>query len=279
MAITKSPAQAKGGVQSVELGMLLLKNLSSLGGKTTLNELAEQVKMHPAKVHRYLVSLVNTGFVKRTSHGHYDLGPYVLEFATSYLSRLDPTTIADRTIEELWSDTGEGIILCVWGDAGPTVIRWIQARRPISIVIRPGSVFSLTMSAAGRTFLANLPEKQTRSMLLTELEQFEKEQRPLAPRTMEDIDSIVRETREHGLARVMGHSIESLSALSAPVFDYRGDLVLAVVLFGFKEHFDVSWNSSNAQKLRLAANEVSQKLGFADSEETHLDKRNSFNSI
>ena len=90
---------ARGGVQSVEVGMRLLKTLSEIGGRATLNELSRALDMHPAKVHRYLVSLVATGFVKRTAHGRYDLGPYLLELATAYLSRLDPTTIASPIIE------------------------------------------------------------------------------------------------------------------------------------------------------------------------------------
>ena len=64
------------------------------------------------------------------------------------------------------------------------------------------------------------------------------------------------------LARVSGHSVEFVSALAAPIFDYRGDLVLSLVLFGFKSSFDISWNGRNAELLRTAAGEISAKLGY-----------------
>lgn len=125
------------GVQSVDVGMRLLKALVAIGGRTTLNELASSVSMHPAKVHRYLVSLSNSGFVEQTARGRYDLGPYIRELATHYLSRLDPAAIAAPMIEELWSVSNDGLILCVWGESGTMVIRWMQSRRPISVEYGP----------------------------------------------------------------------------------------------------------------------------------------------
>ena len=63
-------------------------------------------------------------------------------------------------------------------------------------------------------------------------------------------------------ARVEGHSIEYVSALAAPVFDYRGELVLSLALFGFKSGFDVGWGGRNAQLLRRTADSISERLGY-----------------
>ena len=254
--------KVKGGVQSVEIGMRLLKALSTAGGSATLNDLSETVGIPPAKSHRYLVSLIQSGFVEKSAPGRYDLGPYVLEFATSYLSRLEPTTIANETMEKLWSETEEGIILCVWGGSGTTVIRWLQSRRPISVGIRPGTVFSTTMSASGRVFLTYLPEARTRRVVEEELREHGNDSNPLAVRSMDDLGPVIEETRHHRMARVEGHSIEYVSALAAPVFDYRGEVVLSLALFGFKSDFDVSWEGRNARLLERAAAGISERLGY-----------------
>ena len=259
---SKKRLPGRGGVQSVEVGMRLLKALAAIGGRATLNELSASLEMHPAKAHRYLVSLIESGFVERSAHGLYDLGPYVLEFSTSYLSRLDPTTIASPVVERLSSESNEGIILCVWGSAGTTVIRWLQSRRPISVGIRPGALFSTTMSAAGRIFLTYLPREETAAIIDAELKTLAAANHPLAPGGLDDIERIIEETRAHRMARVSGHSIEYVSALGAPVFDYRGDLALALVLFGFKSSFDIDWDGRNASLLRAAADEISKRLGY-----------------
>lgn len=254
------------GVQSVAVGMRLLKALASIGGKATLNELAESVSMNPAKVHRYLVSLSDAGFTERTARGRYDLGPYILELAITYLSRLDPTAVAAPMIERLWSETDEGVILSVWGESGTTVIRWLQSRRPISVGIRPGSVFSLLMSASGRIFLAYLPQQVTAPTMQAELAHFADQPDPLAPASLAAVQAIVEETRQHGLARVEGHSIENVSALAAPVFDYRGQCVLALALFGFKSSFDASFRGRNAHLVKKAAADISKRLGYVHAE-------------
>ncbi|MBI4755728.1 MAG: IclR family transcriptional regulator [Betaproteobacteria bacterium] len=250
------------GVNSIGVGMQVLKALAARGGPAPLADVAQAAGMHPAKVHRYLASLAEAGLVQQTGHGRYDLGPYILELSTAYLSRLDPTAVANPMIEKLWSETSEGIILCVWGSAGPTVIRWLQSRRPISVGIRPGAVFSATLSASGHVFLAWLPDEVTRPQVARELEQFAREPRPMAPRTLADVTAIVAQTRRHGLARVTGHGVEYLSALAAPIFDYRGHLVLSLALFGFKSDFDVNWDGDNARTLKRAAQEISAQLGY-----------------
>ena len=173
----------KGGVQSVEVGMFILKTLAANGHSVSLNELSEQTGIHPSKIHRYLTSLVHSGIVAKTAHGQYDLGDYVLELGTGYLSRLDPTSVANPVMERLRSKTDEGIILNVWGTSGTTVIRWFQSHHPISVSIRPGATFLTTMSASGRVFLTYLPKEMTQAVVDSELAQLKKEHNKQAPQS------------------------------------------------------------------------------------------------
>jgi len=252
----------RSGVQSIEVGMHILKTLAGAGTDLSLNEISERSGIHPSKIHRYLVSLGHTGLVKKTAHGRYDLGPYVLELGVNYLSRLDPSAIALPVMEELRSQTDEGIILNVWGDSGSTVIRWYQSRHPISVGIRPGATFLTTMSASGRVFLAWLPDHETRPVVEAELRRLEQEGHPQRPRSLEEIERIKQETRARGLARVEGHSVKGISALAAPIFDYRGEISLTLALFGFSSSFDADWDGDNARLLKAAAAEISRQSGW-----------------
>lgn len=253
---------ARGGVKSIEIGMHILKNLAAQGHGLALNELSELTGIHPSKIHRYLASLAHCGMVEKTAHGQYDLGPYILELGTGYLSRLDPTSIANPVMEKLRTKTDEGIILNVWGSSGTTVIRWFQSRHPISVSIRPGATFLTTMSASGRLFLAYLPTELTRSVVDAELVQLRQQKNPLAPTTVEEVELIKRETRAQQLARVNGHSVQGISALSAPIFDFRGEITLTLSLFGFSSTFDAGWDGHNAHLLKQATQEISRQLGY-----------------
>ncbi len=254
----------KGGVQSVEVGMRVLKALAQIGDQASLNQIAEAVDLPAPKAHRYLASLVESGMVKRTSRGRYDLGPYVLELSTRFLSRLDPTEQATSVIEELREQTDEGIILSVWGENGATVIRWSQARRHISIGIRPGSVLSTLMTASGRVFLSFLSQVETQKLAEQEMGCAVAEDGSQAPADWATINGIIESTREHGLGRVEGDNVSYVSALAAPVFNYRGEVTLALALYGFKDRFDTSWDGPNARLVREAAASLSTQLGYVD---------------
>lgn len=256
--------QSSGGVQSVEVGMQVLKALAGIGDHASLNDIADAAKLPPPKAHRYLVSLVQSGMVSRTARGRYDLGPYVLELATGYLSRLDPTELATPVIDDLRQNTDEGIILSVWGQGGTTVIRWNQARRFISIGIRPGSQLSTLMTASGRIFLSFLPNSDTRASVQSEMGQPVGETGEYAPSDWSDIENIISETREQGLGRVEGHNVSYVSALAAPIFNYRGEVSMALALYGFKQDFDTSWDGKNAELVRRAAAEISAQLGYLE---------------
>jgi len=55
--------------------------------------------------------------------------------------------------------------------------------------------------------------------------------------------------------------VAGVSALSAPVFDARGAMVLALTAIGPSAAFDARWSGSVARALRDAARAVSARLG------------------
>ena len=68
----ESPQQ---GIQSIEVGAQVLRALEAGRGPMALSEVARHCAMHPAKVHRYLVSLVRAGLASQDARtGQYDLG-------------------------------------------------------------------------------------------------------------------------------------------------------------------------------------------------------------
>jgi DNA-binding IclR family transcriptional regulator len=72
----ESPQQ---GIQSIEVDAQVLRALEGGRGPMALSEVARNCAMHPAKVHRYLVSLVRAGLASQDARtGRYDLGPAVL---------------------------------------------------------------------------------------------------------------------------------------------------------------------------------------------------------
>ena len=69
------------------------------------------------------------------------------------------------------------------------------------------------------------------------------------------------EVRRQGLARTDSSVVPGVGAMSAPVFDHRGELVLAITSIGPSAAFDTRWDGPVGQALRDAAQAVSLRLG------------------
>jgi len=75
----------------------------------------------------------------------------------------------------------------------------------------------------------------------------------------------LHEVRAHGLSRSEGEILPGISAMSAPVFDSTGAIVLAVTAIGPAAIFDTRWDGEIAVALKACADQVSQRLGATPS--------------
>lgn len=68
--------------------------------------------------------------------------------------------------------------------------------------------------------------------------------------------------RERGLARAQGHPVPGVNAFSAPVFDYTGEVALAITALGPAAEFDSTWASPIAADVHATARAISERLGY-----------------
>ncbi|MBC7573699.1 MAG: helix-turn-helix domain-containing protein, partial [Herminiimonas sp.] len=122
------------GIQSVEVAGPLLRALAPASAPLVLSALAKNAGMPAAKAHRYLVSLIRVGLVEQdAATGLYDLGRLALELGLASLNRIDAVKLADETMSSLREATSETVALAIWGNMGPTYVRLLQSRRPVTI--------------------------------------------------------------------------------------------------------------------------------------------------
>ncbi|OWW19140.1 IclR family transcriptional regulator [Noviherbaspirillum denitrificans] len=267
------------GIQSVEVAGPLLLALARSAGPLTLTALARSAGMPAAKAHRYLVSLIRIGLVEQdAASGLYDLGGLALELGLVSLGRLDAVKLADETLAALRDATGETVALATWGNFGPTYIRLLQSRRPVTINLQIGSVMPMTYTASGLCFAAFLPAGETETLIGNELAQNRSEMLD-APQSMKELEPFLEETRHHGMARMIGHLepaaarpagttraaerlLAGFNAFSAPVFDHDRRMLFALTVVGSAAHVDESWDGNIARQTRAHAAQLSQRLGF-----------------
>ena len=243
------------GVQSIEVGMHLLKVLMEFGRPVMLKELAEASGMSAQKAHRYLVSLQRSGMVEQdAAGGRYGLGEFALNVGLAALSQLNVVRIASDAVTELRNRTDQSCLLAVWGSHGPTIVRMSVGSRTLVTTARVGVVLSMVNSATGRVFAAFLPRETAETFVSVELPQEDRD----------SYDALLADVRIRGISRTEGEEQATINALSAPLFDHFGNIVGALTLMGPEKHFKVDWDGPLARELEAVSKSVSNRLGYSD---------------
>lgn len=249
------------GIQSVEFAFLILQVLQKAAGSMAIKEIADALAVPPSKIHHYLVSLARTGVVvQRQDSGRYALGDFALQLGLSALTLLDPSEIAFAAAQEFRNLTGESIFVAVYGNRGPTIIRYLEGNRILIVEVRAGMVLPLLNSAVGRIFLAWLPEELWMPIACQE--------RPrLAERgnsEREKVRKLAAAIRTAGVASIKGELLPKMAALSVPVFDKDARLVLALTALGWGDEFDANPKGKLATQLKKTGAAVSRALGYRE---------------
>src|SRR5690349_12066866 len=119
----KAPARGerRRRVQSAVTGMAVLKGLARMGGRATLTGLAAHIDESPAKVHRYLVSLVEEGLVAQDAGGQqYQLGVEALHIGLAAMRQADPIRLAEASLIRVRERHEVTCFIAVMGNKGPT---------------------------------------------------------------------------------------------------------------------------------------------------------------
>lgn len=269
MAMSKTdPVKDKqGGVQSVEIATRLLRVLAHSSRPLPLTKLAAEAAMTPSKAHRYLSSLLRAELVRRDPiSNYYDLGALSLRLGLTALERIDEIQLATAILPGLSEEIGETIVLSVWGEHGPTIIRIQESSRTVSMNSRVGSVLPPTTTATGLAFSAFLPEATVRAAA-TRAKDWSMSENPPAGSHRRGRSSI-EEVRERRMARDIGVFLSGVSALAAPIFNHESRVVAVVTALGREGTFDVDWNGPAARALRRAADLISRQIGYLDQGQT-----------
>ena len=251
-------------IQSVETGFPLLEALVDAARPLALSDLAKRAGMSPAKAHPYLVSFIRVGLVQQnTITARYELGPFALQMGLVGLQRNNPVRVALPHIDALAEEVGHTLGVAVLGSHGPTMIHIREARYPVHVNMRNGTVMSMLHTATGRVFVAWLEAGVARHYI--ERERSDENVlasigRPL--RSSEEIEQLTQEIRSQGLAQALGNPLPGIDAVSVPVFDHSGGLVMAITCLGPSSLFDATPQGPIARALLACAADISTQLGY-----------------
>lgn len=255
------PRDRRQRVQAATTGMQLLKALARMGGRATLTGLARHVDENPAKVHRYLISMMEEGLVEQDPLSlQYFLGSEAIQIGLVAMRLADPLRVAEPALVRLRQTLEMTCFLAVMGNKGPTIVRFEEPGLPVTLNVRVGSVLPLLWSATGRVFLAYLDDSRVEKLAGDELASISPEQRATLD-AHDPIGVLKREVRNAGMAIVRDTNLQGISAIALPIFDFSDHLAAVITVLGATGSFDTRPAGSVAAALRAESAAISHSLG------------------
>ena len=204
----------QGGVQSLEIGLSVLDVLIDHNEPMMLKDIAQAIQMHPAKCHRYLVSLIRKSYARQLSDGRYGLGDRVNALGHTGFNQNNILERLTHIANEIKDTLNCGVQIAKWFSEGPIIIQSVEPDSPISIITRIGSRMPLTTSATGQLFASYQPDAVIESLMKAE---WRIEDKAVLAEKWQDFNQLQAKIRTQGYATVSGDMLMGINAITIPV--------------------------------------------------------------
>ena len=225
-----------------------------------VTEIARQLGLSKAVVHRILQSLADRSFVATDPvTREYRLGPAAVALGTRVLRDLDLRRAARPVLRRLRDTTGETTTLSEAANLGRVYLDQFESRQEIKMTVELGRRHPLHAGASGRAILAFLPREVIEQVIGSGLP-------TLTPTTIQSSSRLRRElalVRERGYAISRGERQHGAGSVAAPVFGLEGDVAGAISVCGPVSRFDAATVAQYVPLVTAAAQEISRALGWA----------------
>ena len=249
-------------VQSAETGMSILKTLTRLGGGASLTAIAHALGENASKVHRYLSSFVQEGFVAQNplTH-HYHLSTESARLGLAALRQCDPVRLGEGALLRMRESLELTSFIAVMGNMGPTVLRIEEPTLPVTVNIRAGSVMPILWSATGQVFLAFTDDANIRRQAEREYSTGSDKQRAIMAK-LDPIAQLCQQVRDQGCSIVDGTLLRGISAVSAPIFDANNHVTAVLTVLGASNGFDARPGGKVCPEVIREAASISAAMGY-----------------
>lgn len=236
-------------------GLSLLNAFGPADVELNLTELAARTGLPKPTAHRLLTELVSWGGLERTRSG-YRLGMRLFVLGQRVPRPRGLRDAALPYLEDLYEATHENIHLAVLDGVDTLFLEKVTGRQSMPIISRVGGRLPAYCTATGKLFLAFGARDRLRQVVNAGLTR-------LTPRTI-----VMPGLLERDLARTLerGYGINreeaevGVSAVAAPVFDHRRQVIAAISITGHANRLDLE---RLAPAVRTSALSLSRELSHA----------------
>jgi IclR family transcriptional regulator, pca regulon regulatory protein len=250
--------------QSLERGLAILACFSPERPIRGIADLADELGMSRSTTHRYVVTLVELGYLEQGAQRKYRLGLRVTDLGMSALSSMSLRDHAHPYLEELRRETNFTVSLAILD--GPEVLYVDRLRgsrqdqHKIDFDVHVGSRLPAYCTAIGKILLANLPEAEQKAVI-GEIE-FSKHG-PNAISSRKALKAELESLIDESVAVDDEEFSADVQAIAAPIRSSGGEVVAAVNLAAARSMITVNdLVVSLSPHLISTASRISARLGY-----------------
>ena len=245
------------GIDAVEIAGAILQALLRCERPARLKDIETATGIASAKLHRYLVSMIRCGLVRRNG-GRYDFGLLAYQVGQVVTRDNDVVSQIEARLAQFSREIGEVVGVAQWVGNGITFVNWFESSPEFSIRLKPGIQLGITTSATAKLLAAYLPREVTEPLVRSELAE---RQMPVGEQVARVYGEYAR-IRARGIANSLGARRSGLNALSVPIFASDGQVVVAVTALGMAPRFHSEMTGAVATRMLALSQELSAQMGF-----------------
>lgn len=252
-------AEPSQSIRSVERALDVLLLFTSAKSEMGITDIAQALDLSKSTVHRLLTALQNKGFVRQNPENQrYGLGLALLHLGQLVGDRLDLKQLARPIMNQLQEETEETVNLNIVQDGHRVCVEKVESRHDVRHFVDIGRSMPLYAGASGKVIMAYMDEHEVENVVAAGL-------RSYTGQTITDAAVLGKELqriRERGYATSLGERVEGAASVSAPVWDYEGQVVASLTVSGPTFRFTPERVLLFVERLKAAAEQLSQELGY-----------------
>src|SRR6204780_957587 len=156
------------GIDAVEVAGTILQALLRCERPARLKDIGTATGIASAKLHRYLVSMIRCGLVRRNG-GRYDFGLLAYQVGQVVTRDNDVVSQIEARLAQFSQEIGEVVGVAQWVGNGITFVNWFESSPEFSIRLKPGLQRDITPSATAKLLAAYLRREATEPLVRSEL--------------------------------------------------------------------------------------------------------------
>lgn len=227
---SKDKGRDRDMVSALAKGLAIIEIFDEQRRSVTISEAAVLTNMTRAAARRYLLSLVQLGYMSHDGKNFF-LTPRVMRLGHRYLAITPLSKLLHFYVEELAEETGESITAAILEDGEALVVAHREPLQggPVKMAITVGTRLPLYSTAIGRIFLAFGPQDWAKQYL-SSINIIKRTPKSLADKNR--ISMKLDETKLQGYSIIDEEMEIGLRSIAVPIKNSIGQVRAAITISG-----------------------------------------------